>query len=267
MRRLAVVLAVLTAGLAGTAAAAQAPPTLQPDVLTIALNLPSPGFQAGAVRPDGTVVAARGLEIDLGRSLAARLGLKRVRFVNDPSFQRLLARGEKRWDVALAEVTITEPRRANVDLSVPYLDADQGVLMRRNLTAPKTAAGLAKLKLCLQRGTTAADVVASLVQPAKAPFRYASVDLLLEAVRTGRCDAAVLDAPILAAERAGAPYRYGPLAGVLQTHEHYGVVLPKGSALTPRVNAAVKALLANGTVAKLQRRWLSTDLTKLPVLG
>lgn len=37
--------------------------------------------------------------------------------------------------------------------------------------------------------------------------------------------------------------------------------------LAPRVSAAVKALVANGTVGKLQRRWLSTDLTKLPVLG
>jgi hypothetical protein len=29
----------------------------------------------------------------------------------------------------------------------------------------------------------------------------------------------------------------------------------------------VKALVANGTLAKLQRRWLSADLSKLPVLG
>jgi Bacterial extracellular solute-binding proteins, family 3 len=69
------------------------------------------------VRPEGTVVAARGLEIDLGRSLAARLGVKRVRFVNEPSFARLLARGSKPWNVALAEVTITAGRKQNVDLS------------------------------------------------------------------------------------------------------------------------------------------------------
>jgi hypothetical protein len=69
------------------------------------------------VRPEGTVVAARGLEIDLGRSLAARLGVKRVRFVNEPSFARLLARGSKPRDVALAEVTITAGRKQNVDLS------------------------------------------------------------------------------------------------------------------------------------------------------
>ncbi len=260
-------LALLGALLAATTAlAAPAPPTIQPGVLTVGVSLPSPGFQAGAVRPDGSVVAARGLEIDLARSLAARLGLKRVRFVNDPSFQRLVARGAKPWDLALAEVSITAPRRGNVDFSTPYLVADQGVLLRRNLPAPRTRPALARLKLCVQRGTTGADVVASRVKPLRAPFRYASVELLLEAVRTGRCDAAVLDAPILAAARAAAPYRYGMLAGVIETDEQYGVVLPKGSLLTPRVSTAVRALVANGTIARLQRRWLATDLSKLPVL-
>lgn len=75
----------------GGSSGAAPPATVAPGVLTVALNLPSPGFQAGGVRPNNTVVAARGLEIDFARSMAARLGLKRVRFVNDPSFKRLLA--------------------------------------------------------------------------------------------------------------------------------------------------------------------------------
>jgi ABC-type amino acid transport substrate-binding protein len=33
------------------------------------------------------------------------------------------------------------------------------------------------------------------------------------------------------------------------------------------VDAAVRALVANGTLAKLQRRWLLTDLGRLQVLG
>jgi ABC-type amino acid transport substrate-binding protein len=44
-------------------------------------------------------------------------------------------------------------------------------------------------------------------------------------------------------------------------------VLQKGSGLTARVNAAVRALVDNGTVSRLQRRWLSADLGQLRVLG
>jgi hypothetical protein len=72
---------------------------------------------------------------------------------------------------------------------------------------------------------------------------------------------------ILAAERASAPDRYGPLAGVLRTNERYGVVLAKDSPLTGRVDAAVRALVRNGTLSRLERRWLLTDLRRLPVLG
>ena len=258
---------VFALALVGGASGAAPPATVAPGVLTVALNLPSPGFQAGAVRPNGTVVAARGLEIDFARSLAARLGLRRVRFVNDPSFKRLLARGRKPWDVALAEVTITDARRASVDLSRPYLRADQGILLRKGLTAPRTLAALRRLRICLQRGTTSVTVVRERVRPSRPLLFFASLDLLLEGVRTGRCEAAVLDAPILAAERAAAPYRYGALAGVIRTNERYGIVLPRGSSLTPRVNAAVLALTSNGTLARLQRRWLLTDLGALRVLS
>jgi hypothetical protein len=33
------------------------------------------------------------------------------------------------------------------------------------------------------------------------------------------------------------------------------------------VNAAVSALVANGTLTRLQRRWLMTDFARLHVLG
>src|SRR5262245_35302302 len=96
-----VLLATLVASaLVGGASGAEAPPeTIVPDVLTVGLNLPSPGFQVGAVRPSNTVVAARGLEIDFARSLATRLGIRRVHLVDEPSFKRLVARGRKPWDI------------------------------------------------------------------------------------------------------------------------------------------------------------------------
>jgi ABC-type amino acid transport substrate-binding protein len=108
--------------------------------------------------------------------------------------------------------------------------------VRKGLTAPRTLAALARLRICLQRGTTSVGIVRERVRPSQPLLFFASLDLLLEGVRTGRCEAAVLDAPILAAERAAAPYRYGALVG-------------------------------NGTLTRLQRRWLLTDLESLRVLG
>jgi polar amino acid transport system substrate-binding protein len=257
----------LALALAGGASGAEPPETIVPDVLTVGLNLPSPGFQVGAVLPNKRVVAARGLEIDFARSLAARLGIRKVAFVNEPSFKRLLARGDKTWDIALAEVTITASRRQSVDLSAPYLRADQAVLLRKGMAVPRSLATLTRLRICLQRGTTSVQIVRDRVRPTRPLFFFASLELLFDALRVGRCDAAVLDAPILAAERASAPDRYGPLAGVLRTNERYGVVLAKDSQLTRRVDAAVRTLVANATLSRLQRRWLLTDLRRLPVFS
>lgn len=265
MRLLAAI--ALALALVGGASGAEPPETIVPDVLTVGLNLPSPGFQVGAVLPNKRVVAARGLEIDFARSLAARLGIRKVVFVNEPSFKRLLARGVKAWDIALAEVTITPTRRESVDLSAPYFRADQGVLMRKAIAVPKTLAALARTRICVLRGTTSVQVVRDRVRPARALFFFASLERLFDALRVGRCDAAVLDVPILAAERASTPDRYGPFAGLLRTNERYGVVLEKDSALTERIDGAVRALVANGTLSRLQKRWLLADLRRLPVLG
>jgi polar amino acid transport system substrate-binding protein len=138
--------------------------------------------------------------------------------------------------------------------------------MRKTLSAPRTLAALARLRICVQNGTTSVAAVRERVRPTRPLLFFTSLDMLFEGLRVGRCDAAVLDAPILAAERASASYRYGALAGVLRTDERYGILLEKGSQLTPRVNAAVRALVANGTLSRLQRRWLLTDLSRLRAL-
>ncbi len=77
----------------------------------------------------------------------------------------------------------------------------------------------------------------------------------------------IYDAPILATQRAQVSGRYGPLAGVIDTGESYGVVMPTGSALAPAVDDALTAILAAGTLEAISKRWLSTDLAKLRALS
>jgi polar amino acid transport system substrate-binding protein len=249
------------------ALAADPPPTLQPGVLTVGVSMPSPGFQVGAVSGH-SVVFARGLEIDLANALAARLGIPRVVFYQEPQFPRLIAGGPKPWDIALGEVTITPERAADITFSVPYMEADQGVLLRRGLpSTPKTIAQLSRLKLCSQAATTSATVIATRVKPVKPAKLYGNTTLMLNALQAGRrCDAVVYDAAILATLRAEVPLRYGPIAGTIDTGENYGVVLPKDSVLQPVIDQALDGLMTNGALTTITRRWLSTDLTKLPTL-
>jgi ABC-type amino acid transport substrate-binding protein len=77
----------------------------------------------------------------------------------------------------------------------------------------------------------------------------------------------VYDAPTLGTLKSRTPERYGPFIGVIKTGEQYGIALPKGSTLLQPVDAALGRLIADGTVGLLQRKWLTADLSKLPVLG
>ena len=94
---------------AGAATASAAPATGTPGTLTVALNLPSDGFQVGAVQ-GRTVVAARGFEIDLTQALQAKLGLSSLAMLQEPVLHQAPGPGPKPWDMAVAQATIT--RRA-----------------------------------------------------------------------------------------------------------------------------------------------------------
>lgn len=257
----ALVIALLLPAVGGGAPAT----TQTPGVLVVGVNLGEPGFEVGAVA--GTaVVLSRGFEIDLTRALAKRLAIGQVQFVHEPVFSRLYAPGAKTWDVAVAQITITPARRANVDFSVPYLTADQGVLLAEGVPEPKSLADLRALQLCAQRGTTSAVAIGSKIRPTKAALLFDKQEGLLDALYQRRCGAVIDDAPILAALRRQAPDRYGRLVARLGTPESYAFALPKGSTLRPLLDQALGALKQDGTLVTLEKRWLGANMAKLPVL-
>ena len=265
MTRVTVVLATLLALVCASAPAATPPTTITPGRLTVGVSLPSEGFQVGIVRGD-RVLYAQGLEIDLARALAAKLGLEPTVFVQS-RFDRLLTAGRKPWDLAIAEITITGGRSRTVDFSDPYMEVDQGVLLAQTISpVPRTVAALRTLRVCALRKTTGAEVAQRRIAPARPVRLVGNVETLMLDVQTGRCEAVVYDAPALGTLKSRAPARYGPFAGVIETAEEYGIALPKGSALVGPVNRAIAALVADGTIARLQRTWLTTNLEKLPTL-
>jgi len=267
-----IVAALATLVVAPSSAGAQSS-TVEPGALTVGLDMPSDGFQVGAVK-GREVVAARGFEIDLARAIAGalarsgRIGAQgTLRLVQEPKFARILAPVAPDWDMALAQVTITDARTGQADFSVPYLTVDQGVLLSLQTAArPVSIADLRGMRLCAQGGSTGADLIRNTIRPTTTALLPASVVTLTRALRNGRCEALVYDAPSLAYLRAQVPTRYGPFAGVLKTGERYGAVFPKGSTLRGPVNRAIAALKKDGTIAGLQKTWLSADLAKAPVL-
>ncbi len=95
-----------------------------PGPLVVGLHLPDRGFQVGAVRGDRVTYAA-GLEAELARAVAARLG-RNPRFVQI-DLARLSRRGPKKWELALAR--LLPAATGGVTYSAPYLRGDPVVLV------------------------------------------------------------------------------------------------------------------------------------------
>jgi polar amino acid transport system substrate-binding protein len=233
--------------------------------LTVGLSLPSPGFQTGTVR--GTNVNnPKGMEVEMGQMIAKKLGIATVKFYNVSNFSNIYSSAPKPYDFALAEVTITPARAKAVAFSTPYYNANQGVLIRKGLNpVPKSIADLKNLVLCAQTGTTGADYIKNKIRPAKAALFPSTTTIMYQQVQSGRCDASVYDAPILGGQRATKPTAYGPIVGQITTGEQYGIVFEKGSKLLPQVNAILKGWKADGTISKLAKKYLTTDVSKLPI--
>jgi ABC-type amino acid transport substrate-binding protein len=264
--RLAATIAALAALALGASASAAAPPTVTPGQLTVGVSLPSEGFEVGVAKGD-QVTYAQGFDIDLAGALAQRLGLPRVAFVQS-QFGRLFSAGSKPWDVAIAQITITSSRLLTADFTHPYMSVDQGVLAAQTVDpAPRSIADLRSLRICALAKSTGAAVATSAIAPTTPVRQIGNVPTLMLNLQTGRCQAVVYDAPSLGTLKARAPDRYGPFVGVIKTGEQYGVALPKGSPLLKAVDNALGSLIADGTVQRLQKKWLSTNLTALPVLN
>jgi polar amino acid transport system substrate-binding protein len=238
-----------------TTASAAAPPTKQPGKLIVGFDLPAPGFWNG--RASGTTIKnPTGFEYSISQAIARELGIKNVQYLRSP-FGGLFSPAPKKYDFAMEEVTITAQRAKVVGFSTPYFDANQGVLIRKGLAKPRSIADLKTLQLCAQKDTTGLALIQHKLRPTKKPLVYsASSTAAFDAVEAGRCDALILDVPIVGSQAKKKPGAYGGVAGQIVTGESYGAVMDKGSRFKPFLDRAIKKLKANGTISRLQQKWV-----------
>jgi polar amino acid transport system substrate-binding protein len=240
-----------------------APPTLETGKLIVAFGDPAPGFASGTVR-GSTVTNPRGYEVDLAAAVAKKLGLTPV-WMYSP-WNSLFAPGTKKFDISFQEATITSQRKKTVDFTTSYLNANQGVLLSKTAPVPHSLADLKNMQTCAQTNTTGLDWIKTQLHPAKQPLSFPTTTAAYQAVQINKCQAMILDVPLVSLEKKSSPSKFGPVAGQVVTHEQYGAVLQKGSKLLAPVNTAMKALTANGTVGKLQKKWFNLNFATIPVL-
>ena len=254
MTRIVLAATLVLAVTAAAASAQSSPPTKQPGKLIVGFDLPAPAFWNG--RASGTTIKnPSGFEYALSKAIAKQLKIPKVELVRSP-FGGLFSPAPKKYDVAFEEVTITTQRAKVVGFTAPYFSANQGVLIAKGVAKPKRIADLKPLQTCAQKDTTGLTWIQSKLRPAKKPLAYsASSTAAFDAVEAGRCQALILDVPIVVSQSKKKPGAYGGVVGQIDTGESYGGVMEKGSKLKPFVDKAIKRLKADGTINRLTFRW------------
>ncbi|MFG2342788.1 ABC transporter substrate-binding protein [Streptomyces phaeochromogenes] len=235
--------------------------------LTIATDEPAyePWFK------DDKPANGEGFESAVAYAVAKQLGYDKGDVVwQSVPFNKAFAPGEKTFDFDINQVSISDERKKAVDFSSGYYDVRQAVIALKSSKAAKakSIADLKGVKLGAQVGTTSLNYINDVVKPTGQPAAYAKNDQAKSALKNGQVDAIVVDLPtafyITAAEVTDARI-VGQFENQGGTPEQFGLVLDKGSALTSCVSDAVDALREDGTLAAVEKQWLS-DAVDAPVL-
>lgn len=235
--------------------------------LTVATDKPAyePWFK------DDDPANGKGFESAVAYAVAKQLGYDKSDVVwQTVPFNKAFAPGQKTFDFDINQVSVSDERKKAVDFSSGYYDVRQAVIALKGSKAAKATsiADLKDVKLGAQVGTTSLDYINDVVKPQQEAAAFAKNDQAKSALKNGQVDAIVVDLPtafyITAAEVTDAKI-VGQFENQGGTPEQFGLVLDKGSALTPCVTDAVDALREDGTLAKIEKQWLS-DAVDAPVL-
>ncbi|MBR6022056.1 MAG: transporter substrate-binding domain-containing protein, partial [Kiritimatiellae bacterium] len=211
-------------------------------------DLPPYAWRAGGIW--------RGIEPDLARALAARLGV-RVAFKACSPDDLLGALLDDQIDVAMAGLPMRGDIRARVDFAPPYLSSGLALAVRpQSLPALRTSKALQEAPLRLLVPPGSATEFAAAVLPRASLSPADSLPEALHAVDAGLSDAVLADAPTLRHL-----IRTHRLSLVLAPHlldpaDLAWAVRPGNTLLRAQLALALEAWTADGTLRALLSRHL-----------
>jgi polar amino acid transport system substrate-binding protein len=210
----------------------------------------------------------KGFESAVAYAVAAQLGFGKaqVKWVVEP-FNSSYAPGAKNFDFDINEISITADRAKVVDFSTGYYTANQGVVVL-NSSKYANATSLADLKnakIGVQVATTSYEAVGNVIKPTQQPSVFNGTDDAANALKNKQVDAIITDLPT-AFYISGAQIDNSKVLGQFDytgkaaDQEQFGLLLKKGSALTPCLDKAVAALKSAGSLQKITDQWLSQSV-------
>ena len=251
------------AGSSCTHAAIQAD-LYQKGVLTVATDKPAyPPWFENNNPSDG-----KGYESAVAYAVAAQLGFKhsQVHWAYEP-FNNSYAPGPKKFDFDINEISVTPQRAQAVSFSSGYYNVEQALVALKGtpIVTRHAPADLPGYVYGDQVGTTSLSFINSEIKPKATPKVYETLNEVKQALQTHQIAAFVTDTPTAQFISSSQIKHSVMVAQFPSTGEHYGLLFHKGNPLVSCVDKALATLTSNGTLHKLQERYLQIYL-RVPVI-
>lgn len=161
-------------------------------------------------------------------------------------------------DLAIAALSVTEARSKHVDFSTPYLRTKMALMYKKDKMVASNEE-LADKVIGAQLGSTWENS-ARILQGRTPTMSIRSLNnnlVLVEELKNDMIDAMILEeAQAKKFMQNNLQFTYRILDEFIS---EFAIALPKGSALLPQINQAIKTLQQNGTIASINDKWLNDN--------
>lgn len=221
--------------------------TINEGVLTMATNASFPPYEFY----DGDDIV--GIDAEIAGLIAEKLGLKLK--IEDVEFSSIIPGVQSgKYDMGMAGMTVTDERKEMVNFSDSYAKGVQVVIVKED-SKIASIDDLSGKKIGVQESTTG-DIYASDDFGEENVTKYANGNLAVEGLKAGKVDCVIIDN-----EPAKEYVKANTGLKILETSyadEDYAISFNKSNtALQEKVNAALKELIADGSVQKIVDKYIS----------
>lgn len=235
--------------------------------LSLATDNPAfdPWWSGGSKTKDWEIndpSTGKGYESAVAYQIAKRLGFTRAQVSwKAVPFLKSFAPGKKPFDWYMAQVSAYPERKRAVTFSTTYYNVNQAIvgLKANPISKVRSLAGLKRYKLGAPLGTTSYAYITKYVKPSQQPAVYDTLADAVNALKNRQIDGLVVDFPstgYITAVQVPNSTVVGRLPNQGGVQEYFGLVFQKGNPLVNCANKAIRALRADGTLKRLEVRWL-----------
>ncbi|MDY0407156.1 ABC transporter substrate-binding protein [Virgibacillus sp. 179-BFC.A HS] len=197
-----------------------------------------------------------GFDVDIANELASRLGVK-TKFVATKWDSLIGGLKADKFDVIIAQMTVTEERKKSVDFTDPYVVTGSVLITKENATGISKLDDIKGKKVGVGGGTTFEEVARS-VDGANVTL-YKTVTDYIQDLVNGRLDVIINDQLLMSynIKEEGLPLK---IASDILNKDEIAMAVKKGNEnFVKKLNDALSDIMEDGTYDKIYKKWFDSE--------